>query len=137
MEFAVIGRMLVLQKDQSGYVEPCIVHSEFGEIPGKCQGGSSCFPYNEEERYGIEFERIVGTEEKPIKLVINKGLGNPHGAIKGYQKDGAGEVYAAIANTEWGLIPGKAQDNTCWFPYAGKEYTTSDFYWIVRVRLAD
>merc|ERR1711907_182896 len=33
----------------------------------------------------------------------------------------------AIANTEWGRIPGKAKDGVCWFPYGGREHETTDF----------
>jgi len=47
----------------------------------------------------------------------------PHG----FQNDGAGDLWCAIANTEHGKCPGKAKDGTCWFSYGGKEYHTKDF----------
>ena len=63
-----------------------------------------------------------------VKLVKNEGCGPPGCAIKtGYQTHGAGCLYAAIANTEYGTIPGKAIVNTCCYPYGGKEDDTGDF----------
>ena len=55
----------------------------------------------------------------------------PAGTVQGFQNDGAGTVYAAIAHTQQGNIPGKAQGNNCWYPYGGKEHLTHDFSWIV------
>lgn len=45
----------------------------------------------------------------------------------GFQNDGAGALWCAVAKTKWGQIPGKAKSGTCWFPYGGKEHTTNDF----------
>ena len=57
----------------------------------------------------------------------------PELAIKcAFQEDGTRYLYAAIAGTKWGNIPGKAKDSTCWYSYGGREYSTSDFYWLVR-----
>ena len=38
---------------------------------------------------------------------------------QGHQNDGTGPLWCAIANTEWGKIPGKANHDTCWFAYGG------------------
>merc|ERR1712012_718432 len=51
----------------------------------------------------------------------------------GYQTDGAGYLWCAVANTEHGRIPGKAKEGICWYPYGGQEHTTDDFDY-VRVR---
>ena len=50
----------------------------------------------------------------------------------GHQRDGAaaGDLFAAIANTDHGAIPGKAKDANCWYSYDGKESCTSKFYWV-------
>jgi len=47
----------------------------------------------------------------------------------GYQDD-SGEYAVAVANTEWGRIPGKARGNTCWYSYGGSEHCTEDFDWV-------
>ena len=47
----------------------------------------------------------------------------PHG----HQNDGAGDLWCAIARTEHGRIPGKAQGDTCWYPYGGEEHSTDNF----------
>ena len=133
MNHAVIGRLLVLQKDSTGYVEPCIAHTQWGDIPSKCKGGTCWIPYGGKEQIGNNFELILGTDAAPIMLVPNAGGVAPPGTVAGVQYDGAGQLFAAVADTQWGAIPGKAQGNTCWFPYGGKEQTTSKFSWIVRI----
>jgi len=40
-------------------------------------------------------------------------------------------LWCAVANTEWGKIPGKAKEGTCWFPYGGEEKTTTDFQYVL------
>jgi len=50
----------------------------------------------------------------------------------GHQKDGAGTIYPAIANTQWGTIPAKAKGNSAWYSYDGKEFSTHDFFWVVQ-----
>ena len=47
----------------------------------------------------------------------------------GHQNDGAGDLWCAVAHTEWGHIPGKAKGGDCWFPYGGKEHSTRDFHY--------
>ena len=132
MKYAIIGRFQVMQNDATGYVEPCIAHTPWGDIPSKCKGGTCYIPYGDKEHTGSNFDRISGTEGNPLILVKCKGQGVPPGAVSGYQNDGAGILYAAIAKTQWGLIPGKAQGNTCWFPYGGREHATNHFSWIVK-----
>lgn len=57
--------------------------------------------------------------------------GSAHGfEPHGFQTDGGGYVWCAVARTQWGRIPGKAQGQTCWFSYGGREHTTGDFYYI-------
>jgi len=51
--------------------------------------------------------------------------------------DPTATYYAAVANSQWGQIFGKASLNrtsepTCWYPYGELEYTTQDFWWIVK-----
>jgi len=55
----------------------------------------------------------------------------PTNAVCGHQHDGAGNLACALAHTPYGDIPGKAKDGTCWYPYGGKEHTTTTFSWLV------
>ena len=41
-------------------------------------------------------------------------------------------IMGVIARTSWGNILGKAKDSTCFYPYNGKEYSTDEFYWLVK-----
>jgi hypothetical protein len=52
-----------------------------------------------------------------------------HGKAQGHQEEG-GKLWCAVANTDWGAIPGKAKDGECWYPYAGEEHSTSDFRYV-------
>jgi len=66
------------------------------------------------------------------RLEKSGGGGPPLGAIiSGHQNDGAGELWAGVAHTPHGDIPGKAKGDICWYPYAGKEELTHDFSWVV------
>ena len=42
----------------------------------------------------------------------------------------AGNYYCAVANTEWGKIPGRALDGTCWFCQGEEVKTTTDFQYV-------
>ncbi len=48
----------------------------------------------------------------------------------GHQNDGAGKLWTAVANTQHGLVGGKAKGDTCWYSYDGREHTTKDFSWL-------
>jgi hypothetical protein len=54
----------------------------------------------------------------------------PPNAVLAQQTDG---VYGCVvAHTpNWGDIPGKAKDGTCWYSYGGKEYTTANYSWVI------
>jgi len=114
-----------------GRGEHCIAvaETEWGKIPGKAQDGTCWYCYNGQEYETDSFHYVVHTS--PHKLVRNDNLGPPDGAIvTGSQTDGRGDQYAAIALSEWGRIPGKAEGNTCWYPFNGDEHETYDFEWI-------
>ena len=135
MEIAVIGRILTQQKDKAGYHEPCIAQTNWGPIPCKCKGNTCWIPYDGKEHTGNNFDRIVGTEAAPIKLVSNSTSRDPpKGTVTAVQNDSTGKVYAAVAETNWGPIPGKAKGDSCLFPYDGKEQSSKKFHWIVRVQ---
>ena len=39
-------------------------------------------------------------------------------------------MWAAVAHTDIGNVPGKARDGKCWYPYAGFEYETTKFSYL-------
>jgi hypothetical protein len=41
-------------------------------------------------------------------------------------KDDKGDLWSALANTEWGKIPGYVRDNMCYFEYCGPR-STNDY----------
>jgi len=118
------------QNDGRGDQWIAVAETEWGKIPGKACGSSCWYGYNGQEYETDQFHYVVHTS--PHKLVRNDNLGPPEGAIvTGNQNDGRGDQYAAIAISEWGRIPGKAEGNTCWYPYGGEEHETYDFEWVV------
>lgn len=119
------------QNDGRGEQYIAVAETEWGKIPGKADSEGTCwYCYNGEEYETDQFHYVVHTS--PHKLVQNDNLGPPEGAlVTGSQTDGRGDQYAAIALSEWGRIPGKAEGNTCWYPYDGQEHETCDFEWVV------
>ena len=116
------------QTDGAGAHWCAVANTEWGTIPGKAKGDTCWYPYGGQEYYTSDFQ-FVSCDN----LIKMKNTGSqPEGALScGFQTDGAGELFAAIAITEWGEIPGKAQGDTCWFPYGEEEHCTSEFFWIV------
>lgn len=124
------GLMMGYQNDGGGDHWVAVADTEYGKIPGKAKDGTCWYCYNGEEYTTEDFHYVVYTS--PHKLVRNDNLGPPDGAAAvGSQTDGRGDQYAAIALTEWGRIPGKAEGNTCWYPFDGQEHETYDFEWVV------
>ncbi len=117
------------QTDGTGALWCAVANTEWGSIPGKANDDSCWYPYGGEEHLTSDFQMV--TSDNPLIKVRNNGS-QPDGALRcGFQIDGTGDLYAAIAITEWGEIPGKAKDDTCWYSYGGEEHFTSDFFWIV------
>ena len=47
------------------------------------------------------------------------------------EKDSIGKSFClAVAETYWGLIPGKAKNGRCWCTYKGLEYSTKEFSYV-------
>jgi len=55
----------------------------------------------------------------------------PQNVVLGTQNDSGGVHACAIAHTKFGDVPGKAKNGTCWYPYADKEHSTTNFSWVV------
>ena len=107
-----------------------IANTEWGTIPGKANKDGTCwYPYNNtEHRTSHEFAYV--TSIRPTKLVKSY-TPPPLAILSGYQNDGAGYFYAAVADTDSGTIPGKARNGVCWYPYGGGEHKTINFSYVV------
>jgi len=119
---------LAHQNDGAGDVFLALAHTQHGDIPAKAKGNQCWYPYGGAEHTTNDFSWIVSPLCSNGHLTSPQGLwGMPHG----HQNDGAGDVWVAIAHTQWGDIPGKALGNTCWYCYGGAEYTAENFSWVV------
>jgi hypothetical protein len=117
------------QNDGAGALHFAIAHTPHGNIPAKAKGNQAWYPYGGREEVTHDFSWV----DIPIgfRTVHNSG-GVPPGAIPaGFQNDGAGQLFLALANSQWGKIPAKAKGNQAWFPYGGKENVTGDFEWLI------
>eukprot|EP01036_Dinobryon_divergens_P029387 gene29387-38474_t len=114
------------QNDCAGELACCVVSTPYGRIPGKYKSGTAWYSYGGREEYTTEEITIVSGHLLPMGSP-------PSDAAHGFQldSDGAGDLWCAIAHTQWGTIPGKAKGHTCWYPYGGKEHITSDFQYVV------
>lgn len=120
------------QKDQFGKnysLYSAVALSRFGDIPGKAKGNTCWFSYEGKEYRTDDFVWL--TSMRQLQMKRNKGS-PPKLAVLCATNGTA--WFAAVAMTSWGTIPGKAiaKDSTCFYSYDGKEYSTTDFYWLVR-----
>lgn len=120
------------QNDGGGDLWCAIAKTEWGKIPGKANANGECwFPYGGEEHTTTRFKYAITDWEDDSSSSSSDS--DKEALAPGFQRDGAGHLWCAIANTEHGQIPGKAKGGTCWYPYGGEEHTTEDFV-LVRVR---
>jgi len=115
-----------MQNDGGGQLWSCVCHTRFGDIPGKCNGQHAWYPYSGREEKTDEFSYVTARAWRLLKA----SEAPPQALAVGKQKDAAGTVYAGLANTPQGRIPGKAKGNNCWYPYGGKEVLTNDFEYV-------
>ena len=120
------------QTDGVGDLYTALAIGDHGTVPGKAKGDSCWYPYHGKEIKTSQFFWVTASSNNVAKSTFKPGPGLPpsDAMMLGYQYDGAGRLYLGVANTQWGTIPGKAKDGTCWYPYGGKEYETSDFSWL-------
>lgn len=108
------------QRDGAGHHYCAVARTKWGNIPGKAKGNTCWFSHDGKEHTTDKFEIIrVNTEHRSVR-----------GSPQGFQNDGSGELWCAIAETGFGKIPGKAKNGTCWFPYGGKEHVTTNFKYV-------
>ncbi|XP_046544296.1 uncharacterized protein LOC124254522 [Haliotis rubra] len=119
------------QNDGGGKMWTVVAHTQHGAIGGKANRSGHCwFSLNGREHRTNDFSWLTAPEGR-IVPVRNRGIGPPRRAVVlGRQGYDAAVHYAAVANSDFGLIPGRANGNTCWFGHGGKEYVTPDFLWL-------
>jgi len=122
---AVHGR----QNDNFGTISCAVAHTAQGDIPAKAKDGTAWYPYGGKEHTTNNFSWVV--VPRGHRLEPSRGAPPQNAVQAGFQNDGAGPLYIAIASTSWGNIPGKAKGNTCWYPYGGQEHSTNNFSWVV------
>eukprot|EP01126_Amoeba_proteus_P020054 TRINITY_DN204_c0_g1_i2.p1 TRINITY_DN204_c0_g1~~TRINITY_DN204_c0_g1_i2.p1 ORF type:complete len:229 (-),score=23.50 TRINITY_DN204_c0_g1_i2:61-747(-) len=117
------------QNDGAGQVWLAVAHTPHGDIPCKAQGGTAWYSYAGLEHVTNNFSYV---EVHGSSLVSGQTNFPPHNAVScGYQNDGAGPLYAIIAHTPHGNIPGKGKPGTAWYAHCGREHMTCDFSWVV------
>jgi hypothetical protein len=81
--------------------------------------------------YNIDFSWIVTSAK--TRLVNNNGnFVPPANALNiTTEHNDNGPYYYIVANPTWGLIPGKANTHSSWYPYGCKEHNADDSKWIV------
>ncbi len=89
----------------------------YGPMPGKSKDGTIWYA----DYYG-SFATYCGVFKELEGPVIFTADPNEISKI--------GDYYCAVANTEWGKIPGKAKDGTCWFCQGEEAKTTTDFQYV-------
>jgi len=117
------------QQPDAGVVHLAVAHTQWGDIPAKAIGNTCWFPYAGKEHTTSNFSWMVVPGSV---LIQNTGSPPPNALAAGQQTDGAGTLWAAIAQSQYGQIPGKAIGNNCWFPYGGQEHSTSNFSWVCK-----
>merc|ERR1711904_177747 len=109
-----------------------IAKTSHGKIPGKANEDGTCwYSYGGKEHNADKFKYV--SWDWDAESSSSSSDSDKEEIAPGFQTDGAGYLWCAVANTDWGRIPGKAKDGECWYPYGGREHTTRDFEY-VRVR---
>jgi len=124
-EFVPLSAIQTGNQNGMGKLFAAVAHTEHGDIPGKAKDKLCWYPYNGKEEQTNNFSWVISTWE-----LVHDGL-PPKDSIPCGNQDGDGLYWSAVAHTEDGDIPGKAQNNTCWYPYNGKEVQTNNFSWLV------
>lgn len=118
-----------MQNDGAGIVWLAVANTPHGTIPGKAIGNTCWYSYGGKETPTNDFSYVTSG---PWKLEPNTNGTPPANAFPcGFQTDGFGTLWGAVAHTPYGNIPGKAAGNNCWYPYGGKETMTNSFSWVV------
>jgi len=125
------------QNDGRGDQYAVIANTEWGTIPGKACANTCWYAYDGAEYETEDFEYLAcsrvsdACHEKMDIDFVQQSEPPANALAMGYQNDGRGHQYFAVAETEWGKIPGKASDGTCWYCYNGVEYTAEDFHYVI------
>ena len=115
-----------------------IVHSaRHGDVPGKGRRfNQGWYSFGGREYYDTHMSNVrwLVTTSSDKKFALqrhSRGSSVPANAIACGSPDDSGVFYAAVGYGQHGSVPGKARDDTCWYPWGGKEFATDDFSWVV------
>lgn len=103
------------------------ISERWGAVPGNANGNTCWYSYEGKEYHTEKFVWLTSKR----RLQRKKNEGSPPKSAVLCATNGTA-WFAAVALTSWGNISGKAKDSTCFYSYDGKEYSTTDFYWLVR-----
>jgi len=115
------------QNDHNGDQWTAIAHTKTGDIPGKAKGPVCYYSWGGKEVETRDFSYLTMAA---WSLERNQGFVPANAVRCGAAKD-AGDLYATVAHTSDGLIPGRGKEGHCWYAYGGTEHATNDFSWVV------
>ena len=111
-------------QNDAGFLQTAVCESNLGSIPGKSDGASCWFSWEEKEYY------VKGQENFTI---VNGKMELPSKNLKdcesvGTQKNDSKKYYSALINGVHGFVPGKYEptENKASYPWGGVEYSTTD-----------
>jgi len=123
-----MGGQLVraFQTDGFGEIFAAVAHSPHGNIAGKARGADCWYAYGGSEHTCKSFSYVIVNNPHLVKQ-----NNPPHNAVPCGNQSDAGTIYAIVAHSQWGDIPGKAvQNGNAWFSHGGKEHSTLNFSWV-------
>lgn len=128
---APTAQVAVGHQYDSGEMKCCIIKCHLGRIPGKMKGFKQAWYTYGGQEYSVEnpneIEEVRGTLLPPPGVVATTSL-RPTFAPG---QDPQGRLWCAIADTQWGQIPGKVDENgTCYYPYGGQEHVAHSFRYV-------
>jgi len=110
-------------EDGLGKLWIAVAHTDFGDIPGKAMGSTCWWSFNGGEYTTQEFSWVCARGWKLF-------LGERPKSVLPVGKQGDTVFYPIVAHTQYGDIPGKADDKNAWYPYNGLEYTIDKYSWV-------
>lgn len=114
----------------SGEYYLAMTFSKIGLLPGKAKVGEAWYSYDGAEYHTKNFFWITIPPGYEVGLV--KSPKPPTGALKTGYEDDKLDLYAAVAHTGHGDIPGKALERgDAYYPYGGREGNATSFSWVV------
>jgi hypothetical protein len=96
-----------------------IMPTFYGPVPGKTKDGKVWYVDYCGNHSFCESPGIFKVLEGPVIFTSDPN-----------EISNIGQYYCAVANTEWGKIPGRAKDGECWFCCGGEAKSSTDFQYV-------